>query len=316
MKILAVDDEPFIREMIPLMAVRLGFPDIKIAPSGKIALDMLVNADPAFDCLLLDINMPEIDGIELCRIVRKMKGYQQTPIIMLTAMSDKQFIDRAFQAGATDYATKPFDLTELGARLRMAKDLIIARREAETLRQGCLRSSYADGELLDSMEIGGVPKLVDLASLKNYLSQLSRTGASASQIAALGLDRVRDLEAKASAEELKYALHEVASAISFILAPSLSLMAYCGGGVFLVVSSATTPLDCEGLESEVQYFLDERNLQYDDGSPMNFEILMGAAIRPMSADLQEIDRSIARAVARLTARTQTQLSRVSPPNVR
>ncbi len=316
MKILAVDDEPFIREMIPLMAVRAGFPDVKIAPSGQAALDMLVNAEPAFDCLLLDINMPEIDGIELCRMVRQMKEYRQTPIIMLTAMSDKQFIDRAFQAGASDYATKPFDLTELGARLRMAKDLITARREAATLRHASSRSSDANLELTESLEIAGVPKLVDLAALKNYLSQLSRAGVSASQVAAFGLDQVKDLKAKASAEELNYALHEVASAISFVLAPRLSLMAYCGGGIFLVVSSAATQLDCKDLESEVQHFLDDRNLQYDDGSPMTFDILMGAAIRPMSADLEEIDRTITRAVARLKARSQAQSNRVVPPSIR
>lgn len=316
MKILAVDDEPFILEMIPLLAARVGFPEIHTASSGEAALKLLSNANPAFECLIFDINMPELDGIELCRRVRKLELYRQTPIIMLTAMSDKQFVDLAFQAGATDYAIKPFDITELGARLRLANELLAARRETEILRLGSRGAATAVSTLPAATEVVGVPKLVDVAALKNYLKQLSRSGATSSQVTALGIQQVEDLHARATPDEFQYALREVASAISFIMTPSLALMAYSGNGIFLVVSNAAAPLDPEHIEGEVQYFLDERDLQYDDTTPMNFEVLAGGAIRPISASLEDIEGSIGRAVARLTARSQAQKTLRMPPSIR
>jgi DNA-binding response OmpR family regulator len=316
MKILAVDDEPFILEMIPLLAARVGFPQVQTASSGDAALKVLANAEPSFDCLILDINMPDLDGIELCRMVRQLKDYRQTPIVMLTAMSDKKFVDLAFQAGATDYATKPFDITEFGARLRLANDLLVARREAEALRVASSEASSKLNLLSDAQEIVGVPKLVDVLSLKNYLKQLSRAGATASQVMAFGIQQVERLDARASTEEFRYALQEVASAIGFVMAPNLALMAYSGYGTFLVVSNAAASLDPEYIEREVQYTLDERDLQYDDADPMNVEVFAGSSIRPISSSLDDIQRSIERAVARLTARSQEQRTMRMPQNFR
>ena len=72
--------------------------------------------------------MPELDGIELCKIVRLMPKYQTTPIIMITAMSEKSYIDNAFLAGATDYVTKPFDKMELVTRIKIALKLNSSNR--------------------------------------------------------------------------------------------------------------------------------------------------------------------------------------------
>ena len=99
MKILAVDDDPFILEIFTMMAAKAGFHDVLAVHSGERALEILKDSDGAFDCMLLDINMPGIDGIDLCRMIRGMPEYTKTPIIMLTAMSDKDYVDRAFKRG-------------------------------------------------------------------------------------------------------------------------------------------------------------------------------------------------------------------------
>jgi DNA-binding response OmpR family regulator len=128
MKILTVDDDAFIRELLPLIAAKAGFPDVTTVSSGQLAMETLTKVDTAFDCMLLDINMPGMNGIELCGRIRQMDAYGKTPIIMLTAMSERDYMDDAFKAGATDYATKPFDINELGARLRVAQELVLAHR--------------------------------------------------------------------------------------------------------------------------------------------------------------------------------------------
>jgi len=97
MKVLAVYDDAFILELLTMIAARVGYSDIATALSGEAALDMLRDKSSMFDCLLLDINMPGMDGIELCELVRALPGYEKTPIVMLTAMAEKQFIDRAFK---------------------------------------------------------------------------------------------------------------------------------------------------------------------------------------------------------------------------
>ena len=86
-------------------------------------MELLINRDVHFNCLLIDINMLDMDGIKLCSLVRSIPTYCTTPIIMLTTITERGFIDRAFKAGATDYANKSFNISEMGAYLRMAEEV-------------------------------------------------------------------------------------------------------------------------------------------------------------------------------------------------
>ena len=310
MKILAVDDEPYILELMPMLARRVGFSDVTTAASGHIALETLTSADTAYDCLLLDINMPRMDGIELCRRVRAIESYRRTPIIMLTAMSERDFMDRAFEAGATDYATKPFDINELGARLRVAQELVTAQRDADSARtrSPMPREGVAGIGRLDPAEgisFDGVRNLVDGVSLTNYLKQLSRSGLAASQIIAVMIDRFDNLYAHASPTELRYALREVADAVHSTLLTNLALIAYTGNGLFIVVSNAASALPSIEIESRVQELLDDRNTEYDDGSPMDLEVSIGNPVLPPVGNIGAVEVSVERAVARAASRSIT-----------
>lgn len=121
MTILAVDDDPSIRRLIPRIATEAGYPGVATAGSGVEALDMLGRPAARFGCILLDVEMPGMDGIELCARIRNMPQYRQTPVIMLTARTEQSVRDRAFRAGATGYATKPFRILDLVKRLQEAE---------------------------------------------------------------------------------------------------------------------------------------------------------------------------------------------------
>jgi two-component system response regulator MprA len=113
MRILVVDDEHAVRDALR-RALRLGGYDVQIAPGGDAALGLVRDGRP--DAIVLDVLMPGMDGLELCRRLRA--GGDRTPVLMLTARDAVGDRVRGLDAGADDYLVKPFALEELQARLR------------------------------------------------------------------------------------------------------------------------------------------------------------------------------------------------------
>jgi two-component system, OmpR family, response regulator MprA len=114
MKILVVDDERAVRDSLR-RALELEGYEIELAENGREALDRLDSgAEP--DALVLDVLMPGVDGLEVCRTLRR-KG-SRLPVLMLTARTQVEDRVEGLDAGADDYLTKPFALEELLARVR------------------------------------------------------------------------------------------------------------------------------------------------------------------------------------------------------
>jgi two-component system response regulator MprA len=112
-RILVVDDEPAVREALE-RALRLEGYRVEVAADGRQALDQHAEGHP--DAMVLDILMPGIDGLEVCRLLRR--GGDRTPVLMLTARDAVSDRVAGLDAGADDYLVKPFALDELFARLR------------------------------------------------------------------------------------------------------------------------------------------------------------------------------------------------------
>ena len=123
MKILAVDDDQHFLDLLVAVLSDAGYRDVFCAGSAEEALTVALSTGADFDCFLLDVAMPEIDGVELCEKLRATTRYRATPIIMITALHQKPLVRECFDAGATDFLNKPLDGLELGARIRMARML-------------------------------------------------------------------------------------------------------------------------------------------------------------------------------------------------
>lgn len=134
MRILAVDDDPFVLALLGSSRVLGDVHKVTGAPSGDAALALLAQDETRFDIFLLDIYMDGMDGIALCAAIRAMPAYRATPIIMITAGRDIDLMQRAFNAGATDFVSKPFDGLELGTRVQMAALLTESLRREEAAR--------------------------------------------------------------------------------------------------------------------------------------------------------------------------------------
>ena len=113
MKVLIVDDEPGVRSALQ-RALALERHDVQLAQDGQQALDLL--AESAVDAIVLDVAMPRVDGLEVCRRLRS--AGDRTPVLMLTARDAIDDRVDGLDAGADDYLVKPFALRELLARLR------------------------------------------------------------------------------------------------------------------------------------------------------------------------------------------------------
>jgi two-component system chemotaxis response regulator CheY len=113
--ILAVDDSKSVRKLVEY-TLRNGGYEATTAEDGQEALDIM--ARDRFDAVILDINMPRLDGFEFLRRLKADESWAQTPVIMLTTEGQDQDKDQALRLGATAYLVKPFKPTSLLALLR------------------------------------------------------------------------------------------------------------------------------------------------------------------------------------------------------
>jgi DNA-binding response OmpR family regulator len=115
--VLIVDDESMARTMLRLMLVRAGF-HVSEAEDGFDALEKVRKSQP--DVVLLDVMMPGMDGFAVCEQLRSESGTADLPIIMLSAKTDLDSINKGLRAGATVYLTKPISPEELTRHVKEA----------------------------------------------------------------------------------------------------------------------------------------------------------------------------------------------------
>ncbi|WP_407809795.1 winged helix-turn-helix domain-containing protein [Spirulina subsalsa] len=135
-RILVVEDEELIREMVVLALKEQGY-DVVTAIDGRTALNLLQEADshaPLFDLIVLDLMLPQVNGLDLCRLLR----YQGStiPILILSAKASETDRVLGLEVGADDYLTKPFSMRELVARCRA---LLRRQRFAATVQNAVLQ---------------------------------------------------------------------------------------------------------------------------------------------------------------------------------
>jgi PleD family two-component response regulator len=128
MNILIVDDSEDHCELTEAVLHSAGYKSVQHSLSANDAFKLLGigrnTGDPAaIDIILLDVVMPEMDGIEACAYIRNDQRYEDVPIIMVTSLDDMESLSNAFIAGANDYVTKPVNRIELLARVRAALKL-------------------------------------------------------------------------------------------------------------------------------------------------------------------------------------------------
>ena len=233
--VMAVDDDPFILDLVTTIGASAGSFEIVTARSGVEALALLSDETRTFDYLLCDISMPQMNGIELCHTVRGMDRYRDVPLVMLTARRDMEHMAAAFRAGATDYATKPFDIEALRLRFQAA----LASFEA----QGAQAASATDTRQVGTGD--------DTSTLSAYLTSLSAADAAATQVLAVRVDRLETLRARHAPDRLAALLDRIAATVAGSLDEGQTVMGRTAEGDLVVATSAAGAVDATRLERQI-----------------------------------------------------------------
>jgi PleD family two-component response regulator len=245
MRILIVDDSEDARDLTEGMLLSAGYEDLLLVGSGWETLKTLdigcpSDGRPAIDIALVDIVMPEMDGVELCARIRNDPRYSDLPIIMLTSLDDMTSLNNAFLAGATDYVTKPVNRMELVARVRSALRLKaeLDRRQARERELLAFLSSWGDRRA--SVWIDQATGLFVGEIAEAYLTAASGyEKEEALSIIAVTLDRLELYRSAHGEDAVREVLGQVAHAVRRLAANIGVVAAAYGNGMIIMVAPET-----------------------------------------------------------------------------
>ena len=138
-KILVIDDD---KSIVELVKVNLEMHGLEILTANNALTGIAISHQETPDLIVLDLMMPEVDGFTTCQRIRQQENTKDIPILMLTALSTTEDKVSGFNAGADDYLTKPFELSELNVRIRA-----LLRRSGKTPKTLSLPEILHTGEL-------------------------------------------------------------------------------------------------------------------------------------------------------------------------
>lgn len=272
-EILIVDDVP---NNISVIAGHLdshGY-ELVMATSGEAALNSLEESLP--DLILLDISMPGMDGLEVCRELKQRRETREIPVIFLTARGTAEDIVKGFTAGGVDYVTKPFHQAELKARINTHLELSRLRKDLQAKNALLERAAVTD-PLTQLMNRRGM-----MEQLKREYSRICR-GGSPAVLLMVDVDNFKEVNDSRGHDCGDHVLVETAGLMAKGIRKQDSLCRW-GGEEFLFLLPETSLKDGVEVAQKIRQAIADQELTYKD-SPLRRTVTLGASILDTSIDI-------------------------------
>lgn len=253
MKILSVDDDPVFLEIIKSELLEQGYDDVVQASSGHEALDLVASTEQDFDCFLLDIDMPGMDGVTLCQQLRALPQAQDATIIMVTSRAEMESVDRAFSMGATDYLNKPLNALELRGRLRSTETYV--RERAKKKVGGFDSTSEPQFEITDAIRLDPTAGGIEYIAMQNFVLKLGSMQMFNKIALGVHVQNIEDMYFTMSASDFRNTLSDVAEVIVDAVGAGPKVLSYAGSGDFILLLTRSRYFDQERLAEELSLAL-------------------------------------------------------------
>lgn len=301
--ILAVDDDPAIGHLLGEILSAYGYGSTTVARSGADALRLIASGAVTPDVILLDIQMPEMDGVELCRRIRAVPRHARTPIIMLTAMAETSYVERAFLAGATDYVTKPFEPLALVSRVRVAAMLAEEQARSATVTRAKPAENPVEHADFDfSFVVDEIAGVVAANVLCNFIEQMRRIERMSLVAFAINVPQAARICARVSRAQYESFITDIAAEIMEVLVSAPAFVTHVGRGTFVAVAPKTRVPDPETIRNTLQMAINDPDRVYSDGTRDCLEVELGEFVTPALISRETGADLLERAIARLPKR--------------
>jgi DNA-binding response OmpR family regulator len=192
--ILIVDDDQIMRHLLRHLLESDGHV-VHEAEDGNNIMEVLATTRP--DLILLDAMIPGIDGFEICRMIQTLPANERVPVLIITALEEEEYVDRAFEAGAVDYVNKPINFAVLRQRVRR----LIAMRRLEQMRDELTQMIVHDRHhswLLRDLNLGPERQRRRIRSASTHLLQQQLSAGYDHDVAGYEPHRRRQARAQAT----------------------------------------------------------------------------------------------------------------------
>jgi len=252
-EVLIVDDDPDAFMLLALALEEAGGCRATVAENAREALQAMYQVDQPFGGIFLDVLMPETTGLELCSVIRSIPGYDDVPVIMVSAMKDRRFVMEAFAAGASDYITKPFQISDVCVRfLRATKD----RPERAHCLEGIAARGAPANEPVKSPDeailLDDVERAVSRDAFHSYLLHAKARLKIPMHVRAVRIADFLRVYSDTPGQELAQALLSVARMLSGLTRDSGDMVTYFGNGVFVTCSTTGSSIGAPSLKSMIE----------------------------------------------------------------
>lgn len=243
MRILAVDDDPVMFDLLGLALEASGFEDITFAATAQDALELVEVAVVPYDVFLLDVMLPGTSGIEVCAKLRTYPRYRATPVLMITASRDGDMMTRAFDAGATDFVSKPFDALELVTRIRLAA-LLNDTQKREQLNSAAMEelARLTEVSFDEPFEMKARPGMNGLLTLENEFLRQAETSFRM-MLFSVQIDNAVGFYRGSRPAQFRAGVDAVCHAVSDVIDAKCVRFAYAGRGMIFGLAHEGASLD-------------------------------------------------------------------------